>query len=38
MVAAHFGIRDQGRAADRWLLETARWAWMVKLSLHLEPS
>ncbi len=36
MVAAHTGIRDQGRAADKWLLETARWAWMVKLSLHLE--
>ena len=36
MVAAHCGIRDQGRAADKWLLETARWAWMVKLSLHLE--
>ena len=36
MVASHFGIAEQGRAADRWLLETARWAWMVKLSLHLE--
>ncbi|HNH34976.1 MAG TPA: Tex family protein, partial [Rhodocyclaceae bacterium] len=36
MVASHFGLRDQGRPADRWLLETARWAWMVKLSLHLE--
>jgi uncharacterized protein len=36
MVALHFGIRDQGRAADRWLIESARWAWMVKLSLHLE--
>jgi uncharacterized protein len=36
MVAVHCGIRDQGRAADKWLLETARWAWMVKLSLHLE--
>jgi uncharacterized protein len=36
MVAAHVGIRDQGRATDKWLLETARWAWMVKLSLHLE--
>jgi uncharacterized protein len=36
MVAAHCGIRDQGRAADKWLVETARWAWMVKLSLHLE--
>jgi uncharacterized protein len=36
MVAGHFSIRDQGRAADKWLLETARWAWLVKLSLHLD--
>ncbi|HQR03301.1 MAG: RNA-binding transcriptional accessory protein [Proteobacteria bacterium] len=36
MVARHFGIEDQSRPADRWLLETARWTWMVKLSLHLE--
>ncbi len=35
-VATHFGIRDEKRPADRWLLETARWAWMVKISLHLE--
>lgn len=35
-IAAHFGIRDEKRPADRWLLETARWAWMVKISLHLE--
>ncbi|MFA7267965.1 MAG: Tex family protein [Sterolibacterium sp.] len=35
-VATHFGIRDQQRPADRWLLESARWAWMVKISLHLE--
>ncbi|CAG0973961.1 partial Protein YhgF, partial [Rhodocyclaceae bacterium] len=36
MVARRFGIEDKGRAADRWLLDSARWAWMVKLSLHLE--
>ncbi len=36
MVSGHFSISDQGRAADKWLQETARWAWMVKLSLHLE--
>ncbi|MEO1766828.1 Tex family protein [Thiobacter aerophilum] len=36
LIAARFGIRDQGRAADRWLLETVRWAWKVKISLHLE--
>jgi len=35
-VMTHAGIKDEGRAADRWLLETARWTWSVKLSLHLE--
>ena len=36
MIARHVGIEDQGRAGDRWLAETARWTWLVKLSLHLE--
>src|SRR3569623_1592588 len=36
MIARRFNIEDQGRAADRWLLDTARWVWRVKLSLHLE--
>ena len=35
-IAVHFGIRNQGRPADRWLAETARWAWSVKISIHLE--
>ncbi|MBW7848897.1 MAG: RNA-binding transcriptional accessory protein [Rhodospirillales bacterium] len=35
-IAARFGISDQGRAADRWLMETVRWTWRVKLHLHLE--
>jgi uncharacterized protein len=35
-IAARYGIAEQGRPGDRWLLETARWAWMVKISLHLE--
>ncbi|MCB1895593.1 MAG: RNA-binding transcriptional accessory protein [Zoogloeaceae bacterium] len=35
-IAGRFGIRDDGRPADRWLRETVRWAWRVKLSLHLE--
>src|SRR5690606_32776751 len=34
-VAAHAGIADRGRAADAWLLETARLAWVAKLHLHL---
>ncbi|MEW5781766.1 MAG: Tex family protein [Pseudomonadota bacterium] len=36
MIARHVGIEDKGRAADRWLIETVRWTWLVKLSLHLE--
>jgi uncharacterized protein len=36
MIAGHVGIRDQGRAADKWLVETTRWTWLVKLSLHFE--
>ncbi len=35
-IAGHFGIKDQGRPADSWLRETVRWAWSVKISLHLE--
>ena len=35
-IAARAGIRDQGRAADGWLLDTARWAWATKISVHLE--
>lgn len=34
-VAAQVGITDRGRAADSWLLETARLCWRVKLHLHL---
>lgn len=34
-IAAAFQIRDQGRAADRWLLETVRWTWKVKLHTRL---
>ncbi|MBR0565687.1 RNA-binding transcriptional accessory protein [Azoarcus sp. L1K30] len=35
-IAVRFGIRNQGRAADRWLADTVRWTWSVKVSLHLE--
>ncbi|AMO36243.1 Tex family protein [Thauera humireducens] len=35
-IAARFGIRNQGRPADRWLADTVRWAWSVKISIHLE--
>ncbi len=36
LVVAHFRLRDAGRPADGWLLETARWAWKIKLLPHLD--
>jgi len=35
-IAAHWRIRDNGRAADRWLSEVVRWTWRVKLSTQIE--
>ncbi len=35
-IAAHLGLRDLGRPGDKWMLDSVRWAWKVKLSLHLE--
>ena len=34
-VALHAGVSEQGRAADRWLLDSARMTWRAKLHLHL---
>jgi uncharacterized protein len=36
MVAQHFHLEQQGRAADTWLLEGARWGWRVKVAMQLE--
>jgi len=30
-----FNISDRGRPADKWLVETARWAWRTRILLHL---
>jgi uncharacterized protein len=35
-IANRFGIKQQSRPADKWLNDTVRWTWRVKLSLHLE--
>ncbi|MCB9780942.1 MAG: RNA-binding transcriptional accessory protein [Alphaproteobacteria bacterium] len=35
-VAARFGIRDQGRLGDGWLLETARMAARWRIGFHVE--
>ncbi|MFL6837660.1 MAG: Tex family protein [Bradyrhizobium sp.] len=34
-IMRRFGISDQGRPGDRWLVETARWAWRTKIQVHL---
>ncbi|WP_157126341.1 Tex family protein [Nocardia mikamii] len=34
-IAHKFGIADQGRPADTWLLDTVRWAWRTKLQVSL---
>ncbi len=36
IIAGHRGLVDQGRAADRWLADTVRWTWKLKIGPHLE--
>ena len=36
IVASHFNLKQKQRPADNWLLESARWAWRVKISMQLE--
>lgn len=35
-IAACFGVADKKRPADRWLMDTVRWAWRVRIFPHLE--
>ncbi len=34
-IMQRFAIADQGRPGDRWLAETARWAWRTRIQMHL---
>jgi uncharacterized protein len=34
-IAAHAGIEDRGRCADKWLMSVCNWAWHGKVHLHL---
>ncbi|MDM8358534.1 Tex family protein [Pandoraea communis] len=36
VIAGHFGVRQQNRAADKWLADVCRWCWRVKVQPHLE--
>jgi len=35
-IASRFGIKNMDRPADRWLNDTVRWTWRVKMFMHLE--
>ncbi|MFO1319626.1 MAG: Tex family protein [Burkholderiales bacterium] len=35
-IAVRFSVAGRGRPADRWLCETVRWTWRVKLSWQIE--
>ncbi|MGW5053385.1 Tex family protein [Actinokineospora sp. NPDC004072] len=34
-IAARFGVADRDRPADKWLLDTVRWAWRTRILVHL---
>jgi uncharacterized protein len=34
-IMQRFAISDSGRPGDKWLVETARWAWRTKIEIHL---
>ncbi len=34
-IMQRFLISDRGRPGDKWLVETARWAWRTKIQVHL---
>jgi len=36
MIAQHWYIETKDRPADKWLAETVRWTWRVKLLTHLQ--
>ena len=36
LIAARFGVKDAGRAADKWLLDGVRLCWRAKIFLSLE--
>lgn len=36
MIAQHVGIKNENRAADKWLAEVVKWTWRIKLLTHLE--
>jgi len=35
-IANYFNLDNQGRPADKWLQDTVRWAWKIKIFSHLD--
>ena len=35
LIAQKFGVAERGRAGDKWLLDTVRWAWRTRILVHL---
>ena len=35
-ISSRFNISQKNRAADKWLLDTVRWTWRVKIFMHLD--
>jgi len=36
MISNFYELENQGRAADKWLQDTVRWAWKIKIFSHLD--
>lgn len=36
MIRQYYQLENQGRAADKWLQDTVRWAWKIKIFSHLD--
>ena len=35
-IAARFSVSSKSRPADKWLIDTVRWTWRVKIFMHLD--
>ena len=35
MIAAHFGMEERRRPADKWLADVCNWTWRAKIHLHI---
>ena len=36
MISSFYDLKSQDRAADKWLKDTVRWAWKIKIFSHLD--